>query len=166
MNDESSRKRRRHYGIIDKLATHDEIEKAKREGIYDPRPASGSHLARRVIVRCDSCGAVLAEVHDFEHRMLVHSLTDQRWYRGLRGMKCRKCYGPLDLVTVDGDVIQSAIAVARDSGRTKTVKVGRLIPVDSERQTVDNSDPIANSAADFRHRWNKMLQLGDSTGDQ
>ncbi|MGM1030606.1 MAG: hypothetical protein ACQEWM_12180 [Actinomycetota bacterium] len=120
--------RREDVGVHDDLATPEQL-RVRREGAYDPRPASGAFVARRVIILCLSCGKPLAEVHDFERRYLCHSLVDQRWYPSLTGLKCNQCFQSHDVVQVDGDRVLAALDRARASDRTKTVTVGKRIGV-------------------------------------
>lgn len=109
------------FGVGDALATPEQLS-ARHEGRYDPRPASGQYVARRVNIRCRSCGTALAEVHDFEHRYLCHSLHDRRWSRNVTVAKCRDCSARI----VDLGPVLAALDEARTDGKPKTVWVGRL----------------------------------------
>ncbi|MCL2090882.1 MAG: hypothetical protein FWH11_06610 [Micrococcales bacterium] len=112
------------FGVRDDLATPDQLA-ARSQGNYDPRPASGEHVAKRVIIVCARCGKRLTEIHDFEHRHLAHDLQSGAWGRGIRA-KCSDCYGPLDLPRTDHEDLWRSLERARATKKVVTVKVGDL----------------------------------------
>lgn len=120
-------KRVEQWGVSDRLATPEQLA-ARKTGVYDPRDASGPHVALRVKVRCARCGQKTGEVHDFEKRILYRSMRDKRWYMSLSAArwKCTRCFDELEPITVDADVLQQKLDRAREDDTPTNVKVGAM----------------------------------------
>lgn len=140
-------RRRQQLGVRDDLATPEQLT-ARHQGIYDPRPASGAHVARRVELLCGSCGERLAEVHDFERRSLTHALQTNRWYRQPNDLKCRNCYEPLDYVGIDYEAIARKLQQSRERNKVERLKIGIRLDADRARAIVNDALAAANSQED------------------
>src|SRR5690606_24667972 len=110
-------------GVRDEMATPEELA-ARDKGAYDPRPASGPFVARRVRLRCARCGETVGHVDEYEKRILFHSVRTGRWARGLGGMKHPECYAPLETFAVDLGAVQRAFESARREDRLVQMKLG------------------------------------------
>lgn len=111
------------YHVRDHMATAEQLA-AREAGRYDPRPASGAHVADLVVVRCVECGARVADVAQFERRRLARNVQTGRWYRDLdrwSPFQCLAC--DRDRGEVDVDKIAKVAARAASEGRKLTVKV-------------------------------------------
>ena len=113
------------YGVRDELATSDELA-ARDKGIYDPRPASGARIAKRLTLLCGRCLTPLGEVHDFEKRPLYYSHRSHAWTRAPGKLKCRECFGPLDYFGMDLAEIEHELELARTRSKTRNVKIGAM----------------------------------------
>ncbi len=125
------------YFVKDSRATPEQVQ-ARDKGRYDPRPASGNHVARRVVIICSKCGKELSEIHDFEKRPLVRDLQKSEWVRmytnatgsnggvemlsGLRA-KCMDCHDALTLPNVKMERIEEALLRSREVGKLVRKKV-------------------------------------------
>jgi hypothetical protein len=113
------------HGVKDDLATPEQLA-ARDKGLYDPRPASGEHIATRVKLHCVRCGSHLGNVVEFEERLLFYSRSTQRWTREPRGLKCARCYAPLEGFGVDVVAIQKRVDDARHAGAARSLNIGDM----------------------------------------
>lgn len=117
------RRRREQFGVSDSQATPEQ-QQVRVQGMYDPRPASGALVARRVRLRCCRCGVPLGHVDEHEVRILFHSIREKRWTLRVQGMKCQPCFEPLEPFLVDMDEIERAISRAQRSDTVVNLKLG------------------------------------------
>lgn len=125
MNGDEKRRHVETFRIGDPLA-NDEQKQRRSDGRYDPRPASGAFVARRLRLRCVRCGDLLGHVDEYEHRLLFHSVRESRWTMRPSGLKCRECYEPLEAFPVDLDEILARVDAARHAVRTINAKIGAM----------------------------------------
>lgn len=113
---------RAQWGVRDPLADGG-MQARRKQGLYDPRDASGALLGKRVRVLCAQCGELVSELVDFEARMLVHragqwrisSLTtwDEFW--------CPTCTEPG--TPIDLSRVRAALEDSRTDGKVRTIRM-------------------------------------------
>lgn len=138
-------------GVSDDLATPWQLENCWIDGHYDPRPASGEAIARRLTIRCTRCNKGLIEVWQYEKRPLIKNIQQHEqgrepsgskatWSRFTSGyLKCSTCYEPLQSPAILVTEIARRYAMAK---RDNKQSVGyRVASMNAEQRAKYPFDP-------------------------